>query len=162
MRELFLQRAKLLIEFEELRLLLRQDVRGVHVDALGLKGAVIARRVIGVLFAVGEDARERRHGGESHGVAGRPERVEIASVVRARAGGGPPGGGGGVVGRGAIRHRRGGLAVSQHRGGDGGVEVRRRAAVGRCGVAGVRRRASGDGRVPHGGGERPIRGRARA
>ena len=162
MRELFLQRAKLLVEFEELRLLLRQDVRGVHVDALGLKGAVIARRVIGVLFAVGEDARERRHGGESHGVAGRPERVEIASVVRARAGGGPPGGGGGVVGRGAIRHRRGGLAVSQHRGGDGGVEVRRRAAVGRCGVAGVRRRASGDGRVPHGGGERPIRGRARA
>ena len=87
MRELFLQRAKLLVEFEELRLLLRQDVRGVHVDALGLKGAVIARRVIGVLFAVGEDARERRHGGESHGVAGRPERVEIASVVRARAGG---------------------------------------------------------------------------
>ena len=58
MRELFLQRAKLLVEFEELRLLLRQDVRGVHVDALGLKGAVIARRVIGVLFAVGEDARE--------------------------------------------------------------------------------------------------------
>ena len=76
-RQLRLEGLHLRVELQQLRLLLRQHVRGIHVqlELVQGRGASIRAARAGPGPVVGKRARQRRHGGEAHGRSSRRPRA---------------------------------------------------------------------------------------